>query len=101
MSIDFDKNLSKFYQATVANYRQIEKILQSATPKQRATMIKQNKLEGDFDADGFLTPEKLRRLGENVVDGQMDARGENAQGESISRKKNISQKILHILAFYD
>jgi hypothetical protein len=66
------------HRRTVANYRQIEKILQSATPKQRATMIKQNGLDGAFDADGSLTADFLRSLGENVVDGQTDTQGENA-----------------------
>ena len=73
-----DAREEAFHKREVANYRQIEKILQSATPKQRATMIKQNGLDGAFDADGSLTADFLRSLGENVVDGQTDTPGENA-----------------------
>ncbi len=72
-----DAREEALHRRTVANYRQIEKILQSATPKQRATMIKQNGLDGAFDADGTLRAEKLRELGENVIDGQTDTQGEN------------------------
>lgn len=84
-----DAREEAFHKREVANYRQIEKILQSATPKQRATMIKQNGLEGAFDADGALRAEKLRELGENVIDGQMDTQGENAQGEGISAAESV------------
>ncbi len=52
-------------------------------------MIKQNGLDGAFDADGSLRAEKLRELGENVIDGQTDTQGENAQGEGISAAESV------------
>lgn len=82
--------------------RQIEKILQSATPKQRATMIKQNGLDGAFDADGSLTADFLRSLGENVVDGQVSTQGENgaqrASNDATAAKTDFSLKngVVHI-----
>lgn len=96
-----DAREEAFHKREVANYRQIEKILQSATPKQRATMIKQNKLEGDFDADGFLTADKLRRLGENVTDEQSDTQGENAaQSVQFRFKEGKENRNQDLVDFY-
>ena len=64
-------------------------------------MIKQNGLEGKFDADGSLTADFLRSLGENVVEVQQDVQGENSQGKGISAaeaKTDFSLKngVVHI-----
>ena len=84
-----DAREADLHRRVVADYRQIEKILQKATPKQRARMMAQNGLDGAFDADGSLTADFLRSLGENVVDGQMDTQGENTQGEGISADESV------------
>lgn len=82
-----DAREADLHRRVVADYRQIEKILQKATPKQRARMMAQNGLDGAFDADGSLTADFLRSLGENVLDGQTDTQGENAaQGVDFSLK---------------
>lgn len=80
----------------VADYRQIEKILQKATPKQRARMMAQNGLGGAFDADGSLTADFLRSLGENVLDGQTDTQGENTQGEGISADESVDYLLIGV-----